>query len=150
MTMSGVSSHDVLRVTSDCLGILDVVDPDCFDHQIDRAAAAACVASPDSILVVAVAGGCVVGQCLATVQRHPDKPCELYVGDLGVAARYRRRGIATELLRAVMKIGRTSGAHEVWVAVEPDNVGASALYRSIGLKRDAADIFDGSLYPRPR
>jgi len=143
--MSTFSSHEIVRVTSESLSVLHIVDSDCFDAQIDEDTAAECVASPDTILVVAVSEGRVVGQCLAAIQRHPDKAHELYVSNLGVATSDRRRGIATELVQTAMSIARERGTLSAWIAVEPDNVGAAALYTSMGLQRATADIFDCQL-----
>ncbi|MEZ5557931.1 MAG: GNAT family N-acetyltransferase [Pseudomonadales bacterium] len=60
------------------------------------------LARPDHLMFVAIADGCVIGQVLAVVRYHPDKPTELYVDDLGVAPEHQRRGIATRLMRAAV------------------------------------------------
>ena len=62
------------------------------------------------------------------VHRHPDKPTELYIDEVGVAAGYRRRGIARRMLAAMLAHGKAIGCEEAWVGTEPDNLPAKALY----------------------
>lgn len=139
-------AFDVHRVQADTLSLLDRVHEDCFDHPIVPELAAACVASPDAVLMVAVAqvdgASLVIGQCLAAVQRHPDKPSELFIDDLGVAEGYRRAGVATQLVHAAIECGRQAGAKVLWVGVDPNNHGARAFYASVGLRAEAAEIFE--------
>jgi aminoglycoside 6'-N-acetyltransferase I len=131
----------VIRVQPTNLEVLDRVDPECFDEPIDRGRAARCVASPDVVLVVAVADGLVVGQCLAAIHRHPDKETELYIDDLAVSPAYQRRAIATRLVRACVQHGAEAGV--VWVATEPDNEAARAFYAALGLASRSALVFEG-------
>jgi aminoglycoside 6'-N-acetyltransferase I len=134
----------VIRVQSGNLAILENVDPECFDEPIDMNRAACCVASPDVVLVAAVAAGTVIGQCLAMIHRHPDKPTEIYLDDLAVSPRFRRRGIATRLVETCMLAGREAGAHALWVATEADNRVANDFYRALRLVPRPALIFEGS------
>jgi aminoglycoside 6'-N-acetyltransferase I len=80
-------------------------------------------------MFVALAGDEVVGQCMAVIHRHPDKPAELYIDEVGVAPAYRRQGIARRLLDAMFVFGRSAGCREAWVGTEIDNVPARGLYR---------------------
>jgi aminoglycoside 6'-N-acetyltransferase I len=144
---SGTFPHKVeatiVRVQAESLAVLENVDPECFDEPVDPERAARCVASPDAILIVAVAAGTVVGQCLAAIHRHPDKATELYIDDLAVSPAFRRRGLATRLVRACIDAGRDAGAEEVWVATEAENEPASAFYAAFGLKKRHAVVFEG-------
>ena len=53
----------------------------------------------------------------------------LFVYEIEVDERYRRRGIGKELMRT---IAREAGAAEGFVLTEPDNEAANALYASLG------------------
>ena len=79
-------------------------------------------------MIVAVAAGEVIGQVAAVVHRHPDKPTELYIDEVGVAPAFQRRGIARRMLDAMFAWGRELGCEEAWVGTEPDNLPARALY----------------------
>ena len=61
--------------------------------------------------------------------RRHGAPTILFVYEVEVDARHRRRGTATELMRA---LASEAGAEEGFVLTEPENDGANALYRSLG------------------
>lgn len=122
----------IKRVSRGDAGLLASVAPDVFDDAIDPALLAAYLAEPGHLLVVAVSDGQVVGQACAVIHRHPDQPAELYIDNLGVTPLRRREGIAMRLLDELTAWGRSLGCDEAWVATEPDNVQARALYAGRG------------------
>ena len=97
---------------------------------------------PRRVLVVAVVDRLVIGQCLARLHRHPDKATDLYVDDLAISPAYRRNAIATRLIQACVAHSREADA--LWVATEPDNDAARALYRALGLEPRDALVFEGT------
>lgn len=125
--------------------LLDRVAEDVFDEPVDPARTAAYLAEPGHILLVARCGGVVVGQCAAVIHRHPDKPMELYVDEVGVAQGFRRRGIARRLLGAMLDLGRAAGCAEAWVGTEPDNAAARALYESCGGRAETFVMYEVGL-----
>lgn len=135
----------LVRVQAANLSILERVDAECFDEPIDMGRAARCVASADAVLVVAVADGLVRGQCLAAIHRHPDKATELYIDDLAVALAFRRQGVGKRLVDACIGHGREAGVETVWVATEPENDAAKALYATLGLSNRSALVFEREL-----
>jgi ribosomal protein S18 acetylase RimI-like enzyme len=132
----------IARVTPANLQLLDQVADDVFDGAVALEYLSACVADPTHILVVAAADRQVVGQCLAMIQRHPDRANELYIADLGVAPAFQRCGLARQLLEQVVAAGQANGCIDMWVGAEPDNAAANALYRSFGLSLRVANIFE--------
>jgi len=54
---------------------------------------------------------------------------ELHINNLAVHPRWRKRGIARELLRAALQHGRSGGAHAAFLEVRASNVAAQGLYR---------------------
>src|SRR5262245_26456680 len=85
--------------------LFDRVAADVFDAPIDRKRLAAYVAEPGHHMLVALAGGEVVAQVAAVVHRHPDKPTELYIDEVGVAPALQRRGIARKILAEMLALG---------------------------------------------
>ena len=83
-------------------------------------------------MIVAIHDGVVVGQTAAVVHRHPDKPTELYIDEVGVRPDYRRRGIARRMLELMLAHGKAIGCEEAWVGTEPDNLPARGLYDGSG------------------
>jgi ribosomal protein S18 acetylase RimI-like enzyme len=61
-------------------------------------------------------------------RRHGDRAI-LFVYEVGVDEGYRRRGIATALMR---RLAEEAGAAEGFVLTEPENEAANAVYRSLG------------------
>jgi ribosomal protein S18 acetylase RimI-like enzyme len=84
------------------------------------------------VLVVATADGEVVGMATGIAYVHPDKPLALFVNEVGVSGRFRRRGIGRQLVAAILERGRQLGCVEAWVATEAGNAPARALYRASG------------------
>ena len=104
------------------------VAEDVFDEPVDPARLAAYLSQPGHHMIVAIHDGVVVGQTAAVVHRHPDKPTELYIDEVGVAAGFRRQGIARRMLELMLAHGKAIGCEEAWVGTEPDNLPARGLY----------------------
>ena len=65
---------------------------------------------------------------------------ELHINNLAVHPRWRKRGIARELLRAALQHGRRGGARAAFLEVRASNVAAQRLYRKfhfepVGVRR---------------
>lgn len=113
-------------------GVLDRVAEEVFDEPVDPSRLRAYLAEPGHLLLLALDGDLVVGQCAAVVHRHPDKAADLYVDEVGVAPSHQRRGIARLLMEAMLAEGRRRGCEEAWLGTEPDNEAARALYAGLG------------------
>ena len=105
------------------------IAPDVFDEPIDPVRLHAYLRTPHQMLLVALEGDLVVGQCAAVIYGHPDKPTELYVDEVGTASTHRRQGIARAMLAEMCAWGRELGCTEAWLGTELDNDAANALYR---------------------
>jgi ribosomal protein S18 acetylase RimI-like enzyme len=109
-----------------------------FDEAIDPARLAAYLAEPGHHMLVALQAGVVVAQVAAVVHRHPDKPTELYIDEVGVTPTLQRQGIATRMLDETLALGKALGCEEAWVGTEPGNIPARGLYES---RRTTAEPF---------
>ena len=94
------------------------------------------VSPPDHHMLVALYAGEVVGQVAAVIHRHPDKPTELYVDDVGVTPAPQRQGIARRMLDEMLAPGKALGCEEAWVGTEPDNGPARGLHESRGARAE--------------
>jgi ribosomal protein S18 acetylase RimI-like enzyme len=93
----------------------------------------AVMASADHDLVVAEVNGAVVG--VAHLMVYPDLTEGALAGELlGLIVRedMRRQGIATALMREILRLARERGVAEFHINTEPDNEAAKALYASLG------------------
>jgi ribosomal protein S18 acetylase RimI-like enzyme len=124
-------------LTPDDAKVLGRVAEDVFDAPIDAIRLSAYLAQPGHHMIVALHEGVVVGQTAAVVHRHPDKPTELYIDEVGVAADYRQQGIAGRMLEFMLAHGKAIGCEEAWVGTEPDNLPARALYEQRRQSGDA-------------
>jgi GNAT superfamily N-acetyltransferase len=69
-------------------------------------------------------------------QLTPPAPADaIYVDALATAESYRRRGIATALLRAVEERARAAGLAQLALDTADRNTGAQALYEGFGMER---------------
>jgi aminoglycoside 6'-N-acetyltransferase I len=114
--------------------LFDRVAVDVFDAPIDAGRLAAYLAEPGHHMLVALHQGEVVAQVAAVIHRHPDKPTELYIDEVGVTPALQRQGIARRMVAEMFALGRELGCEEAWVGTEPDNAAARALYESHGAK----------------
>lgn len=132
---------DIRRIEPGDNGLLDRVAEDVFDDDIDPAKLAAYLATPGHLMVLAMADGLVVGQARGMIQRHPDKPTELYVDNLGVTPDRQRERIATRLLDELTAWGLENGCEGAWVATETDNEPARALYALRGAEPETFVVY---------
>lgn len=116
------------HITPNTTALLSHVDPDVYDHAIDPARVAAYAADPLHAMFVAVEDGLVVGQIRGSVHLQPDRAPDLYIDNLGTAPSRQRRGIASELMRAILAWGESKGCTYAWVATETDNDQAKGFY----------------------
>jgi len=113
-------------------GVLGRLARDVFDAPVDPQLAAEFVNDPRLHLAVALDDGVVVGMASGVHYVHPDKPAEFWVNEVGVAASHRRLGLGRALLDALFARARELGCRQAWVATEPGNEAARALYSSVG------------------
>ena len=110
---------------------LDHLHADVFDGPLRADWLASYLADPRLHLALAAApDGLVIGMASAVHYHHPDKPPDLWINELGVAAPWRRRGIATDLLGALAAHGRGLGCRTAWVLADPTPE-ALGFYRSL-------------------
>ena len=140
---------EIIQLGESNIDILNNYDEDIFDEKIDSRRLTAMLKEQNNILLVAINEGIVIGQVLAVIHRHPDKPTELYIDDLGVSEKFQRRGIATRLLEQLYIIGVERGCEEIWVATEPDNEPAIKFYNSMNLAARKVIVFEGNLSSKP-
>jgi ribosomal protein S18 acetylase RimI-like enzyme len=124
---------EIRRVRPGDAALFDRVAPDVFDEPIDAARLAAYLREPNHHMLIAMRDGEVVGQCAGVVYRHPDKPAELFIDEVGVTPALHRQGIARRMVDAMLALGKTLGCEEAWVGTEPDNGPARGLYESYGV-----------------
>jgi aminoglycoside 3-N-acetyltransferase I len=95
------------------------------------------LASDTFIALVATDGDEVIGGIAAyELQKFEQERSEIYIYDLAVGARYRRRGIATALIEKLREIAREREAYVIFVQADPPDEPAVALYSKLGSRED--------------
>lgn len=120
---------EIRRVGIEDFALFQRVADDVFDEPVCSENLHAYLAEPTHRMVVAMAGDLMVGQVAAVLHRHPDKPTELYIDEVGVSPSHRRQGIATSLMAEITAWGRELGCASAWLGTEVDNEPAKALYQ---------------------
>jgi ribosomal protein S18 acetylase RimI-like enzyme len=111
-----------------------------FDGPVVRDAARRFLAEPGSHLCVAYEDGAPAGFVSGVELTHPDKGTELFLYELGVDERFRRRGIGAAMVRALAELGRARGCSEMWVLTDRSNEAALATYRRAGGGAEADQV----------
>jgi aminoglycoside 3-N-acetyltransferase I len=89
------------------------------------------------IALAACEGEQVIGGLAAyELKKFEQERSEIYIYDLAVAESHRRQGVATELIRALQRIGQARGAWVVFVQADPPDAPAVALYSKLGVRED--------------
>lgn len=128
-------------LNKDDIAQLSHVNPGVFDNRIDPLLAAEFLRDPRHHLAVAVHEGRVVGFASAVHYIHPDKPAELWINEVGVAATYRNQGIGKGLLRCLLALAGELKCKEAWVLTDPGNENAKSLYSAVGGKSNPQVLF---------
>jgi ribosomal protein S18 acetylase RimI-like enzyme len=91
---------------------------------------------PHHHLLVAYEGETPAGFVSGIEVTHPDKGTEMFVYELGVDERFRRRGIGRTLLRELAAVAREQGCYGMFVLTDEDNPAALATYGVDGALRE--------------
>lgn len=135
---------------------LNAVFASAFDDRAGYAAAppsdaylAELLSRPQVVVLVAQDGSAVTGGLVAyELDKFERARREIYIYDLAVDAAWRRRGIATGLIRALQAIAADRGAWVIHVQADPGDAAAIALYSRLGVREDVLH-FDIPVPPRP-
>ncbi len=133
-----ISIHLITRANT---SVLARIADDVFDDDIQHDLLAAYVSDPRHAMLVAEEDGLIVGQIRGNVHLQPDRTPDLYIDNLGTAPSHQRRGVATQLIQALVAWGESRGCTYVWVATEPENEGGIAFYEAQKFERRLLEWF---------
>ena len=93
--------------------------------------------NPNAIALAAFYGETVAGGLVAYVlEKLEQARREVYIYDLAVAEEYRRRGIATALIRFLQEFAKRIGAWVIYVQADYGDDPAIALYAKLGAREE--------------
>jgi aminoglycoside 3-N-acetyltransferase I len=106
-------------------------------QQADDAYLTGLLGSDYFIALAAVQDNTVVGGLAAyELKKFEQERSEIYIYDLAVRSEYRRRGIASELIKQLRAIAKKRGAYVIFVQAHLTDEPAIALYTKLGTKED--------------
>ena len=123
-------------------------DPATYESaQPDGGYLARLLGSPGFVALVALHDGCVAGGLTAYVPpKFEQARTEVFIYDLAVDERFRRRGVATGLIDRLRGVAADRGAWVVFVQADRDDAPAVALYSQLGVR---ADVLHFDIPPLP-
>ena len=85
------------------------------------------IAKPNVIFLAARCGGKTVGYVSGEAAAD-----EIEFGNIAVDSAFRRQGVATRLLRALVEQAQSGGVKKIFLLVSASNTSAKALYEKVG------------------
>jgi ribosomal protein S18 acetylase RimI-like enzyme len=119
-------------LSSSDLSLLLNASDDVFDNPVDEKYAREFLADPRHHIVVALVDGVVIGFASAVHYIHPDKPPELWINEVGVAAQHQGKGVGKAIMNEMLNLGKQLGCVNAWVLTDKNNIAANGLYKSVG------------------
>ena len=101
--------------------------------QLDEAEAF--LRAPSSLVLGAYADDEPVGLAWGLQMRSPSGRLTIYVHELEVHEKWRRRGVGSALITEAMTLARSRGSTKFWLSTGGHNEVAQALYESLGGER---------------
>jgi aminoglycoside 3-N-acetyltransferase I len=125
---------DLLRVFGEAFGEIET-----YQHRVPGDDyLGRLLGKPHFIAVVATDDDAVVGGLAAyELDKFEQDRREIYIYDLAVAARHRRRGVAKGLIGELRRIAAARDVYVIFVQADPEDAPAIALYESLGPKETA-------------
>src|ERR1700730_15548228 len=120
-----------------------------FDSPARSEAVIRFLADPSHHLFIAYLGGAPVGFVSGVELTHPDKGTEMFLYELGVDKAHQRKGIGTELVKALEEVARSQGCYGMWVLADDDNAAAGSTYRKAGGEAESQPVMFSWRFDRP-
>jgi len=111
-----------------------------FDAPPERAASERFLTTAGHHLLMAFEDGLAAGFVSGAELTHPDKGTEMFLYELAVDEPFRRRGIGSALVEALLEIARTRGCYDLWVLTDDDNDAALGTYRRTGTTAESRHV----------
>jgi ribosomal protein S18 acetylase RimI-like enzyme len=103
-----------------------------FDNPISMDETRGFLARRGHHLILGYLDGRPAGFVSAVEVLHPDKPPELFLDEIAVIERARRKGVARALIEELKELAAELGCISVWVLTDESNEPAMHLYRTTG------------------
>jgi len=119
-----------------------------FDEPARADATRRFLADADHHLCIAYDGDEPAGFVSGVEVTHPDKGTEMFLYELGVDERHRRRGIGGALVSALAERAAERGCYGMWVLTDRDNEAGMATYTAAGAADEGDQVMLGWRFDR--
>jgi len=132
------SNDDVLmNAALDCFGQAFDEDETYSSNRPSKEYFASLISDGSFICLVAMIGSNVVGALAAyEIRKFEQERSEIYIYDLAVNQNFRRKGIATALIKSLRPIAADKGAWVIYVQADYVDEPAVKLYSKLGVKEE--------------
>ena len=113
-----------------------------FDVPVRSDATARFLNAAGHHLLVAYEDGRAIGFVSGIEMTHPDKGSEMFLYELAVDERWRRRGVGRALVDELAATARAAGCYGMWVVTDDDNVAARATYEGSGARPETGQVVE--------
>ncbi len=121
--------------------LLNQIGADVFDHEICSSYLDAFLTDPRHVMYLAVDEGIVVGMASGVEYRHPDKPPQRWINEVGVSSTDRRQGIGRRLVLALVDAARELGCVFAWLGTDVSNLAAQKCFGGVPRGADPHAFF---------
>ena len=101
-----------------------------FDNPLRPDSLKAFLDDPNHLLWFAAAAGQPVGFASASLLLHSDKAPQLFINEVDVLERFRRKGVGRALVARLVEAARARGCDCAWLGIDTDNTGGNACFAS--------------------
>ena len=134
-------SISIQMITPANTPLLANIADDVFDDAIAADRLKTFLLDSRHVMFIAMDDALVVGQIRGNVHLQPDRASDLYIDNLGVSPSHQRRGIASQLIGALIRWAAAQGCTYAWVATETDNDGGIRFYEAQRFERRTLEWF---------
>jgi ribosomal protein S18 acetylase RimI-like enzyme len=103
-----------------------------FDFDVRPSSTRRFLEDPNHHLIMAYEDGVAAGFVSGVELTHPDKGTEMFLYELDVVERFRKRGFGTALVEALAKLALERACYGMWVLTDADNDAALSTYARAG------------------
>src|ERR1700694_881193 len=111
-----------------------------FDQAPVEAATKHFLARAGHHILIAFEDAAAVGFITGVEMTHPDKGTEMFIYEMGVDEKFRRRGVGKALIGRLSEVAKGSGCYGMWVLTDDDNAAALAAYRAAGATQESPHV----------
>lgn len=135
-----------LKPTDDLSSVVEWLNNDelweDYDQKFSEVSLSNFLQDPNHYYLLAYVGDKIAGASHAYLMQHPAGPKYFFIDEVDTIKDHRRQGVASAMVKELIKKSVDLGADEAWLGTEDDNEPAKALYE----KLNPSEVEHGPIY----